>query len=1184
MASPGTPTMQQMQMNMPQAYPYSYSVGQPPPNVPGYDTARGKPKGNSRGSGRDRKQRGGRLPVQQLFASHDPASDNYIGPAPSVIMSGPSRPLFLCPDLAPETGNFERMLTDTQAYGNIPIVPDPSISYNAQQQYYNQYQQNFGYPPQSPQPGYRNPNYSGPNMPPTYGGQGVQGPPSMSRQSSQMSAAERPGSSLGQTPSASAPASHHQSGRTASVSSEIQRPVKRSAAIVIKNPHGEVVDFKKPTPAITPAVPAANPSSSSPSPSRSGSAFEAAQTPSASQAAPVDSSDKSKAMREAVARRIAENEEKEKAEAVEAEKLRKAKEAAEEKARMDEEARQAAAREAEEKRIAAEKAEQEAARAAEELKQREEEARAAEEKAKVDQAAQAVPPPSKSADDGEIDLDALAAEMEAEEAAREAEELRKEEEYNKRKAAQREAQRKKEQEEAEEYERTMKEAERKAEEEEAAREKKRDQGEDSDDVEARKMFETLKAGGTLTPQTDEEGAAKPTPGGSGVATPVSDLSMGPPRARRSRAAELTLDTKKSVEPSEPSATLKSLNSARLLDDLSKVSYPSGFVSPNPALNASAPADKKFKYDKEFLLQFQSVFKEKPSLDWDQKIRDVFGDGDSTRPQTARTPSSMGGRSASNRGPSNTVFGGPMGSLGGARPLPPGTTSEQRFAASNAARGGMNNAFAMGRGIGIGGRTPSNNPLGIPGSPRVGGSARGASRAESKRGKQGGKQEHEQNKAMPLTAGMDVGSLQTSSTGWKPRSLGTGAGNASVGLDGYMEADVVQRKVKAALNKMTPENFDRISQQILTIAAQSKSETDGRTLRQVIQLVFEKATDEAHWASMYAKFCAEMLMNMSSDIKDEGIKDKNGQVVTGGNLFRKYLLNRCQEEFEKGWKINLPEPKEGESKEVTMLSDEYYEAAAAKRRGLGLVKFIGELFKLNMLTERIMHECVKKLLDYKGTPDEAEVESLCSLLRTIGKQIDSPESRVAGAVDMYFERINQTMNLPDLPSRMRFMLLDIIDLRKAGWVSKDSDKGPKTIQQIHEEAEAAKQREELARLASQANARGGGRMPMGRGDARSFSYNQGPPVDNSGRVNTDDLRRLNNRVKSSVPTGSFGPSGLGARTNSGRRGLGPALNRAEEGNATSRTGTPPAQKEVKKDESNQNAFRYEQAGSNFESVD
>lgn len=101
----------------------------------------------------------------------------------------------------------------------------------------------------------------------------------------------------------------------------------------------------------------------------------------------------------------------------------------------------------------------------------------------------------------------------------------------------------------------------------------------------------------------------------------------------------------------------------------------------------------------------------------------------------------------------------------------------------------------------------------------------------------------------------------------------------------------------------------------TSTAQSKDEQDGRTLRQVIQLTFEKATDESHWASMYAKFCKRMLDTMSSDIRDENILDKAGQVVSGGALFRKYLLNRCQEEFERGWKVDLPAPKEGEFQDM-----------------------------------------------------------------------------------------------------------------------------------------------------------------------------------------------------------------------------------------------------------------------------
>ncbi|KAK5939401.1 hypothetical protein PMZ80_008705 [Knufia obscura] len=1177
MVNPGTPQMGHMQMHGMQPNPYGYQ--QYPVNKGPFsssDAVRGKPnRGTIRGRG-GKKSNSQKFNGKQSIPSMDPASDNFVGfemvVDPSRIVSCPA---IAFPDLSPESGNFETFLTvNTQAaYGQVPIAADPSISYNAQQYqaygYPGQYQQ---YPPQSPRPPYQQPGYGGQGMQPQYSNQG-QMPPSMSRQSSQMSTTDRPASSIGQTPQTPAAALHHASARTPSVSGEKSfiPPTKKSSAIVIKNAAGEVVDFSKKgtTPAPAPAVPATISTPTAPTPpSRTGSAVSAAhsRTESTSVKTEQDKDERKKAMQEAVARKIAEEKEQEN------EKLRKAKEAEDQKAQIEAEKAAAAEREAAEKKAEAERLEKEA----QEAKEAEEKAKAAEE----EKAKSVATPPAPETSNEDDEFERMVAEMERETAEREAEEARKEEAYQKKKAAEKEAQRIKEKEEEAAYEANMKELERKAEEEELAKERKRAEGTSSDE-DSKKMFAALKGGDAGT-SADESAAA--TPGESGTQTPMSDVSMPPPAKRlgpsnRGKAAELTLDTKKMAEPPEPSATLKALTSARKLEDPTKVSYPDGIVSPNPALNTNAPADRKFKYNKEFLLQFQNVFKEKPSLDWDQKLAAALGSDDSARPQTARTPSTMGGRSASSRGPpagfgAMGQFAGPMG-----RTLPTGTTSEQRFAASNAAgRGAPANPFAMGRPGSMGppmGRTPSNNPMGgFPGSPRVGGASRGGSRADSKRtNKHGHKQEAEQNKSMPLTAGMQVGTLETTATGWKPRSVGATGPQASVGMDGYMEADVVQRKVKAALNKMTPEKFDRISDGILEIAAQSKQESDGRTLRQVIQLVFEKATDEAHWAPMYAKFCFKMLSNMSNEIKDEGIKDKNGNIVAGGNLFRKYLLNRCQEEFEKGWKINLPTNKDGVTEEAAMLTDEYYIAAAAKRRGLGLVRFIGELFKLGMLTERIMHECVKKLLDYEGTPEEAEVESLSGLLRTIGKQLDSPESKAAGRMDAYFERINQTVALPDLPSRLRFMLLDIVDLRKAGWQDKSTDKGPKTIQQIHEEAEAAKAAQEMQRLASQANrGGGGGRMAMGRGDARGFSnqYGQVPPPDNSNRVGVDDLRRLGGRPRpqASAPSSSFGPSGLGARTNSGRRGLGPAL-RPDDSANTSRTGTPPASS--KKDESSTNAF-------------
>ena len=105
-------------------------------------------------------------------------------------------------------------------------------------------------------------------------------------------------------------------------------------------------------------------------------------------------------------------------------------------------------------------------------------------------------------------------------------------------------------------------------------------------------------------------------------------------------------------------------------------------------------------------------------------------------------------------------------------------------------------------------------------------------------------------------------------------------------------EVVDRKVKGLLNKLTMERFDSISDQIIAWANKSEKEKDGRTLIQVIRLVFEKATDEATWSEMYARLCRKMMEQISPNVCDDGIKNAEGKPIAGEQLFRKYLLNRC----------------------------------------------------------------------------------------------------------------------------------------------------------------------------------------------------------------------------------------------------------------------------------------------------
>ena len=964
---------------------------------------------------------------------HDPPKGSKVSRVPFSGVARGNPPI----DLSPSSGNFEQFLTGMKQQ---MMYADPNYQY---------YQQYPGAMPGMPQQLYMPPSGSPRPNQPSQGGQPFypnqyppQQPHPMSRTSSAVStsASERPVSSSGrnQTPGpAAAPVPQAARGPPApspAPSTTFQRPAKRaSAAIAIKDPNTLAVkSFDKSSASEGRSSQSPAKAGSTPTPPPRASSTSSSQHNRTESKAAKTAEEKRNEFRDSIAKNL------------EAEKADQQKSKDEDPTKIDQ-------REAETAALLKEKADIEAKEkeaAAENLKA---EAAAQEAKAEADTAAKAaLAAEQKGKDEPEEDEEARKKREEDEEFARieaemeemERQEAEREAAYQNKKQAEKEEKARKEAEAAAHAEAKMKQLEEEAEERENARLKKLSENEGDDAAKERQnLFAALKkeqVGETLgsdiaTPVVD-------TPDESGVATPASEASMPPPSkassSQKHKPASLVIATTKAVEPDQPSAALKSLLSARKLTSLNDVQYPTTIASPNPALNSAAPPGH-FRYDRNFLMQFQKAYKEAPSEGWASKVKSTVGDT-SAEPASARSasgrggPTGMGSRQPSLAGRQQAMGQFGAGAPAGGRTLPSGTTSQTRYnAATNAlnmGRASMTNplsgivqtrpgGFPMPMNTGMA-RTPSSTGM-HPQSPRGTPSQRGSASRNSKVGK---RENEKDNKTMPLTAGANLKPLENSTTGWKPTSVGrnaAGMAGPTPGGDGLMPPDVVQKKVKSLLNKMTPSNFEKISAQILDIVGQSKHESDGRTLRQVIQLTFEKATDEAHWAEMYANFCKRMQENMSPEIKDESIK-KDGKPVVGGGLFRKYLLTRCQAEFERGWKANLPEE---DSKEAKLMSDEYYIAAAAKRRGLGLVRFIGELYKLGMLTERIMHECVKKLVDYDGMPDEAEVESLTSLLRTIGFNLDNAQDeRSRPLMDVYFQRINIMMGIEGLPSRLRFMLL------------------------------------------------------------------------------------------------------------------------------------------------------------------
>ena len=81
-----------------------------------------------------------------------------------------------------------------------------------------------------------------------------------------------------------------------------------------------------------------------------------------------------------------------------------------------------------------------------------------------------------------------------------------------------------------------------------------------------------------------------------------------------------------------------------------------------------------------------------------------------------------------------------------------------------------------------------------------------------------------------------------------------------------------------------------------------------------------------------------------------------------------------------------------------------------------------------------HRCCEQLLvGRKKQPisDQAEdLECLCHLIRTCGKNLDTTVGKVR--MDQYFDRLSKVVANENMPVRIRFMIQDLIDMRRNKW--------------------------------------------------------------------------------------------------------------------------------------------------------
>lgn len=257
---------------------------------------------------------------------------------------------------------------------------------------------------------------------------------------------------------------------------------------------------------------------------------------------------------------------------------------------------------------------------------------------------------------------------------------------------------------------------------------------------------------------------------------------------------------------------------------------------------------------------------------------------------------------------------------------------------------------------------------------------------------------------------------------------------------HTRSEEIKRQVNSLLNKICPDNLQRIVEQLAEVQLSSVDE-----LELVISLVFQAALTNSHYCETYA----DMIFAVKSKYKEFPPQRDGEKPVT----FTRVLLNFCQNEFER-----LPEtlePAEEDLRDGTVTREVLVKQM--KDRMLAHMRFLGHLFLRNLLSARILETVVGDLLDDRpdgDLPEEHHLDCACELLTEIGFTLETKSQVGRQLMQTASVRLTELRNAPWRPDgspafskRMQFRIDDLLELRSRSWSKKLYRETARTLGEI-----------------------------------------------------------------------------------------------------------------------------------------
>lgn len=266
------------------------------------------------------------------------------------------------------------------------------------------------------------------------------------------------------------------------------------------------------------------------------------------------------------------------------------------------------------------------------------------------------------------------------------------------------------------------------------------------------------------------------------------------------------------------------------------------------------------------------------------------------------------------------------------------------------------------------------------------------------------------------------------------------------------------KMYGTLNKLAESNIDVL---VRELAALELEHSD--VLCRLAEILCAKAAAEGKFTSLYASLYAKFTRLVAGRTTSV-----DGEARPTDKAFRRFVLDRLQREFVTA---DWDDPTSGVPLAEHATAADAEEAREKRRKTLlGTIKFIGELHHHNCFPQKPLSECLNTLLE---SPHELAAEAACRLIEHIGASFDADEG-LRELLDIYVRRLEEFARSGALPSRIRFLIRDELDLRENGWQPVQRRQASGRVQGAGRRENAAPRRELRASCTDRPGGHPGGR--------------------------------------------------------------------------------------------------------------